>query len=104
LAVANLTLLVMPLTAESVTVKMSCESVPAAPSSFDTSPIVTEGTGSSLMIVATPCASASVAFVGVVRFTEKVSSSSNSASATVEIEIALAVSPGANVSPPVVRM
>ena len=76
--------------------------VPALPSVTVASVIPTVGDGSLSVIVPIPLVSAIVAFVGPARFRLKSSSTSSSASPTTGTATLLLVSPGANVSVPLV--
>ena len=74
--------------------------VPASPSVTLWSLIVSDGAGSSSVIVATPWLSAIVALVGPDRLTTNVSSISSSTSPTTGTEIVFVAWPGVNVSVP----
>ncbi len=96
LAVCQVTVMVLALAFERVTVKLAAV-VPLFPSSTETSLIVIE-TGSSSVIVPTPWASAIVALAGLVRLTLKVSLFSFRVSPLTVTATVLVVWPGAKVS------
>ncbi len=98
-AVAYCTVMVFPLTAERLTVKLALL-VPLFPSVTLTSLIAIVGTGSSLVIVSCPWLSAIVALVGVLRLITKVSSGSLSASPQTVIGSVWLVCPALKVSVP----
>jgi hypothetical protein len=109
-AVAYPTVTVLPLTAESVTVNEAHwpnggetggvqGPTPTSPSFTATaSEIDSVGSGSSSVIVPSPCPSATFAPTAPERFTKKVSSASSSRSPCTGTLIVFAVSPGAKVS------
>ena len=76
--------------------------VPESPSVTVTSLTASDGRASSSVIVPTPCASAIVAFVGLVRLRKKFSSASSSRSPLTRTVTCFVVWPAVNVSVPLV--
>ncbi len=89
----------MTLDPASETVKLAC-AVPASPSVTDTLSIATGGSGSLSVMLPTPWPSATVALIGAVRFTVKLSGFSAESSPTTGTLMSFVVSPAANVSVP----